>query len=144
MAAIEPFFKLIGLNIKKLNKYELTLLETELLARVCEKLKQIFKMQLKEYFNLMRVSIEKENAMLEAKFIRLIIQDILLTNEYTLNGIAYYTDTPLEVVGELFIGINTRPSAMFLRRIIELHRSVKRDVYKAIINKITQDYFFNG
>ena len=78
--------------------------------------------------------------MLEAKFIRLIIQTILSTDEYTLEGIANYTNTHEEVVHEIFCGQNPNPSAIFLRKLIELHRTVRRDLYQEITKKITSKY----
>jgi len=47
-----------------------------------------------------KINIEKEKSMIESNFIRCIINDILSTEEYTLPGIAYYTDTPEEIIIE--------------------------------------------
>ncbi|MBA3660150.1 MAG: hypothetical protein H0W64_00300 [Gammaproteobacteria bacterium] len=74
--------------------------------------------------------------MLENDFARLITNDILSTEEYNLKGIARYSDTPEDVIQEVIDGRNIRPSATFLWRIIELHRSVRRELYDAIIRKI--------
>jgi hypothetical protein len=85
-----------------------------------------------------------EIAMFEANFIRCIINDILSTEEYTLSGIAYYTETPEEIVYDIAIGHNTSPSANLLRKIIELHRSVRRDLYRSIVEKIISEYSANS
>ena len=65
------------------------------------------------------------------------INDILLSEEYTLPGIACYTQMPEDVVNDIATGLNTNPSVKFIRRIIELHRIVRRDLYAQIMKKIT-------
>ncbi|EKD71851.1 MAG: hypothetical protein ACD_46C00083G0001, partial [uncultured bacterium] len=121
MPAIEPFCHFIGINSYKLTKEEMLLLEADLLAHICEELKEVFRTQHKDYFRLMKLNKEKEDAMLEAKLARLIIQDILSTKEYTLIGIASYTDSHEDVVQEILDGRNINPSATLLRKIIALH-----------------------
>lgn len=137
MPALEPLYCLIGTLSQKLSKNELTILEAELFIRLCEKLKEIFRQQYQEYFRLMRFTKEMENNMLETNFVRLIIDDILSTKEYTIEGIARYIDMPKEVIHDILNGRNTNPSALLLRRTIELHRSVKYDLYCEIVKKIT-------
>ena len=140
MSAMEPLYRLIEINTSMLTKEENILLEAELFTRICEELKEIFRKQHRDYFRLMKFTIEKENIVLEAKFVQLIIKDILSTDEYNLKGIAYYTDTHEDVVEEVVTGRNRNTSATFLRRLIELHRSVRRDLYDIIIKKITAQY----
>jgi len=137
---MEPLYQLSGTNIYKLSEEEKLLLEVELFARICEQLKEIFREQHRDYFYLMKFTKEKESALLESKFVRLIVQDILATGEYNLGGIAYYTDTYEEVLEELMTGRNTNPSAVFLRKLIELHRSVRPELYQVVIKKITANY----
>lgn len=140
MSAVEPLWRLIGVNISNLTKEENILLEVELFIRICDELKESFREQQRNYFHLMKFTIEKENIMLEAKLVQLIINDILSTNEYSLQGIACYTDTFEDVIEEVMTGRNTNPSAVFLRRLIDLHRSVRRDLYHLIMKKITSQY----
>lgn len=139
MPAMEPLSNLIGIKLPNLSKKENILLEAELFLLVCEELKKIFKKQYQDYFSLMKFTIEKENKMLEEYLICLIIRDILSTEEYTLEGIACYTDTHKDVVEEIFTGQNMSPSATFLRKLIELHRTVRRTLYFTIMKKVTSD-----
>ncbi len=136
MSAMEPLCHLIGINYRRLPKEEYLLLEAEIFICICEGLKEFFREKYKGYFHLMKFNLEKENAMLENDFARLITNDILSTEEYNLKGIARYSDTPEDVIQEVIDGRNIRPSATFLWRIIELHRSVRRELYDAIIRKI--------
>jgi hypothetical protein len=136
MPAIEPLCRLVGVCPDYLSREENIILEVELFARVCEELKESFKLKYRDYFQILKSHIEMENVM-EENFVRCVINDILSTEEYTLDGIACYTQTPEEVVYELATGANTRPSAVLLRKIIELHRSVRRDLYDAMMKKIS-------
>lgn len=140
MSALEPLYSLIEIDPNMLSKEEAFILEAILFTHICNILKDFFRDQYKDYFRLIKFSMEMEDAMLDANFICFIIKDILLTEEYTLSGIANYTLTPEEVVYEVAIGCNTSPSAFFVQRIIELHRSVRPDLYNAIIKKIAEDY----
>lgn len=140
MSAMEPLCHLIGIDSKKFSKEEGALLEAELFIKICNELKEMFRKQYKDFFYIMKMTKEKEELMLERNFTRLIIGDILQTKEYTLPGIARYTDTPIDVIDELASGINTKPLAMCLRKIIELHRTVRRELYQSIARKIAREY----
>lgn len=141
MSAIEPLHRLIGINPHGLSGEECVLLEAELFYSICEELKEFFRNQYKEYFCLMKFTIDMENVMLEENFIRFVIRDILSTKEYTLEGIAHYVNIHEDVVHEMILGRNSNPSALLLRKTIELHRSVRGDLYNTIMKKITEKYF---
>ena len=96
----------------------------------------LFRKFISEYFYLMRFTEEMENSMLETNLARLITKDILSTEEYDLAGIARYANTFEDVIHEVLDGRNERPSATLLCRIIELHRSVRRELYSSIIKKV--------
>jgi hypothetical protein len=141
MPAIEPLCHLIGINYKKLSKKENMLLEAELFSRICNELKEFFRKKYKNFFHFMDFTIEMEDIMLEENFMRLIIEDILSTEEYTLQGIARYTDTHEDIISDLASGLNTKPLALCLRKTIELHRTVRHELYRAIAKKIASEYF---
>lgn len=140
MPATEPLIQLIGINPIKLSKEENILLEVEFFSRICEELKKVFQQQHREHSLLMKFNTEMENTMLESKLTRFIIQDILSTGEYTLAGIAYYTQTHEDVLYEIYGEFNLEPSATLLRKILELHRMVRRDLYQKITKKIVSEY----
>jgi hypothetical protein len=58
-----------------------------------------------------------------------------------LQGIAYYTDIHEDVLTELASGLNTKPLAVFLLKIIALHKTVRKDLYISIRNKIKSSLF---
>lgn len=136
MTTMELLCHVLGINTYTLSKKEVFLLEAELLMQVCDELKEIFKEQSKDYFHMLKLTTEKENAMLEDNFISLVLKDILSTEEYTINGIAYYLDTHEDIIFDVINGKNSNPSATLLRKSINLHRSVRRDLYQAIMKKI--------
>lgn len=140
MATMEPLCHLIGINSKKFSKNELILLEMELFVRICDGLKDSFKQQYKNFFKLMQFTIIKENEMLEQEFIRIILHDILATKEYTTEGIAHYTNIHKDVIDELASGLNTKPLATYLRKVVELHRTVRSELYRSIAKKIITEY----
>lgn len=140
MSAVELLSSLIGINSFVLTREEYVLLEAELFVRICEELIEFFRGQRKDYFRLMKFTSEKEYSMLEGKFAQLIINDILSTNEYNLIGIAYYTNTYEDVILEIMNGRNTNPSAILIRRLINLHKSVRKDLYNKITKKIVSQY----
>jgi hypothetical protein len=140
MSALEPLYSLMGVSTFNLSKNEIYILEAELFISVCEKLKEFFRSQYREYFRLLQITIEQENIMLEVNFLPLIMKDIISSNEYTLEGIARYTDTHEDILHEVLDGRNTRPSATLLRRVIELHRSIRRELYSDIMKKVAIQY----
>lgn len=144
MPATEPLCYLVGISPAKLTKEENLIIEVELFTRICEVLKGEFKTKNKGFLRIVKCHIEAENEIMETKVVRDVINDILSTEEYTLTGIACYTQTPEDVVYEVASGLNTNPSATFLRKIIELHRSIRRDLYREIIKKIMSEYLATG
>ena len=140
MSATEPLCRLIGIDFKKLSKEEYLLLEAEIFIRICEGLREFFREQQKNYFYWVSFNFEKENIMLENDLARSITKDILSLKEYNLSGLAVYADTPEDVIQEVIDGRNKRPSATYLWKIIELHRTIRRDLYDAIIKKIIHHY----
>jgi hypothetical protein len=139
MTAVQALHHLLDINIQRLSKKEILILEAELFTRICEELKEVIRKQNKDYFSLMKFTIEKENTMIESSFIRCIINDILSTEEYNIPGIAHYTDTPEDVIYEVASGCNRHPTLSLARKVIELHRSVRPNLYREIINKITDE-----
>lgn len=140
MAAMELLCHLVGITPSDFSREEIILLEAELFSCVCEELKESFRKQYKDYFRLMKFTVEMEDTMLDNMFIRLVIKDVLSTDEYNVKGVAHYTDTHEDVIQEVVDGRNTNPSARLLRRCLDLHRSVRRDLYRSIMKKIVMQY----
>lgn len=137
MSALQSFCHYLGLNSEKLSKEERLIFEAEIFIRVIQEIKEVFREEYQLYFTLMNFNKEMENAMLEENLLRLIIRDILATEEYTVEGIARYTLQHPDVIYKVLLGQNQNSSAKFFKRILELHRSVRADLYKNIFHNIT-------
>lgn len=131
---------LLGLNAHKLSRVENLVLEAELFRRVYEELKEYFKANYKNYFKLIKINAEMEEHMLESNFIRFLITDILSTENYSVEGIACYTQSTEDVICDVMAGENVAPSLLLSRRIMDLHRSVRPELYKEMMKKILRDY----
>ncbi len=135
MSTPEPFCHLININSSMLTKNEIMLLELELFSQVLEELKILFAHQHKNYFRLLKFTHEMESTMIENHFIRYLINDILSTGEYSLEGIAYHTQIPEEVIFEISAGLQDCLSLSLSQKIIALHRMVRNELYQAILEK---------
>lgn len=121
------------IDLGRLSKQEKIMLEAALFARLHDELLNAINYQL--------INISTEDKMLESSLIQNLIKDILLTEEYSLAGIAYHTHTPEEVIYEIAMGIHTNPSTSFARKIIELHKSTRPHLYENIFKKISAEIF---
>jgi hypothetical protein len=140
MPAIERMSQSLGLNIKKLSRDEILIVEIELFARICEELREIYKQKYADYFYLIKFDLEKVNTMFEENFIVDVIKDLLLSKEYSLEGIACYTQTPEEVICDIAAGCINSPSLHLSRRLISLHRNARPNLYREIMKKIIAEY----
>jgi hypothetical protein len=143
MPAMELLYSLFDIDSKKISKAEALILEADLFTRLCKELMNFFEVQYKEFLQFLKFDFNTEEKMLNANFIRCMINDILSTEEYSLNGIANYTQMPADILFDLASGQNSDPSLILSRRILELHRSVRPDLYRGIIKKIKKDILFN-
>jgi len=139
MASLELLCHFIGIDSKKFSKEENLILEAELYAHVSKELWKSYRSQYEEYFNLFECNIDMENMIMELNFIRCLINDILKSESYTLSGIAYYTQTQEEVIQDLLIGYKISPAIAFTRRLIELDKLIRPELYHSIMKKITSD-----
>jgi hypothetical protein len=80
------------------------------------------------------------NTMVEENFIVDVIKDLLISQEYSLEGIAHYTQTPEEVICDIAAGWNQSPSLQLSRKLISLHRLARPHLYREIMKKVVADY----
>jgi hypothetical protein len=137
MAVSKLLNQIIGMNlsVSELSHNELIILEAHFFTLVCMELKECFKSEQKDYFSLIKYEGEMEH-MMEANFANLVIKDIIATGEYTSQGIAYYVQAPEDVICDILIGRNMSPSIALFVKIIELHRSVRKELYHQITKKM--------
>lgn len=136
MPASKLLCELAGVSSTQFSKEENLLLEVDLFTCICLELEKEFKKQYKNYMDILKSDKEEECLIVETGFVRYIIQDILSTKEYSLLGVAYYTHAPEDVIYDIATGKIKDPSASTLRKIIELHRLVRPELYNNIMNKL--------
>ena len=139
MTAILTLPAAAGFNISTLSQAEHDILDADLFTRLCEELKDLFRKENKIFFELIKMPTDMEITIMNASFLRCIINDIISTDEYTLPGVAYYSDTPEEVVYEVITGQNINPSNHLVRKIMDLHRTVRPELYRKLLKKIISD-----
>lgn len=123
MPAAEPFYPLLPHPKPiKLSREENIILETELFSRICDEL-----------------CAQGVSSMIEEDMMRGLISDILHSNEYTLEGIAYYADIPEDVICDIMMGRNSSASFRVCRKLINLHRMVRPNLYREIIKKVVSN-----
>lgn len=132
MAKIEYLHRLAGIDSSWLAKDELLLLEAVMLDSLCGELTQ----QYQAYFNHNKENNQEMANMINDHFVYLITHDLISSNEYTIEGIASYSNIPEEVITDIILGTNNNPSIEVSRKLIELHRLARPDLYKKIIHKI--------
>lgn len=75
---------------------------------------------------------------MDSKIIQLLIQSIVETGEYTLEGIAYHTRIPVEIIYDAASGINNQISITPWARIVDLYMQVKPDIAKVLSEKLLE------
>lgn len=140
---MELLYSLLEIDSNKISKAEAVILEADLFARLCCELMNFFESQYQNFLHFLKSDFNTEENMLNVNLVRCMINDILSTDEYSLNGIASYTQLPEDILYDLATGQNTDPSLILSRRILELHRSVRPDLYRRIIKKIKKEILLN-
>jgi hypothetical protein len=140
MLRMELMSDLMGIKSSNLSKTESLILEGELFTSLCDELKKQFQTKYSDYFRLMKVNAKAEDEMLEGHLVRYVIDDILATEDYTLQGIAYYTHVSEDLVYDMAIGNTLDPSSTVFRNMLKLHRSVRPGLYQKMMEKIIASY----
>lgn len=115
-----------GISRKLLSKEEMFLLDALLLDALCGELTGLLK--------------EEYKMVLDKNVINLMLQDLIRSEDYTIGGVAAYTDVPEEVVYDIAIGSITNPSLDVSRKIIKLHMGARPALYTRVMQKITEQY----
>jgi len=135
MPALEPFYYLLNTKQQRMSKNEMLLTEVIFFLQLEYALSKIIKaVRLHEKGT--EEHHHKEHVMIENNFVKNLIEDILSTEEYTLAGIAFHLQVPEEVLSDILIGYNQSPSLVLARKIMELHKCVRRDLYQYLVKKI--------
>ncbi|HTM63577.1 MAG TPA: hypothetical protein VL360_03650 [Gammaproteobacteria bacterium] len=138
MATMEYLCSMAGVDPGKLSREENLLIEVILICGICDELKEIY--QIKVPVNGVKKIIMEDKNMMHGNVINLILQDLIKSNDYTIEGVASYSNVPEDVIYDIAIGSNTNPTLEVSRKIIELHKSARVDLYQKVMQKITSQY----
>ncbi len=139
MSAVQELCQFYQLNAKGLSKNELRILEIELFSCLCNELNKLLPTHHQRINNPDSIhAAKKEITMTNENIVRNLINDLIQSGEYSLPGIACYTDTPEDVLYDIASGLNTRPSLMLAQRVIELHRVARKEIYIKILDKVIE------
>jgi len=99
-------------------------------------LHQLFCEQFKKKIELSNFKMECYE--MDSKIIQILIHDIIETEEYTLEGIAYYTHIPYDVIYAAAYGINNQFSITLWAKLVELYIQVKPDIILILVDKLLE------
>jgi hypothetical protein len=136
MSAVQELRHFYRLDSKGFSRDELLIVEIVLFSYLCNELNTITQHTNHElrYCG----TITKEMQMTDENIVKCLINDLIQSGEYSLPGIANYTDTPEDVVYEIASGLNTRPSLFLARKVIDLHKEARKDIYIKILHKVIE------
>ncbi len=75
---------------------------------------------------------------MDSKIIQFIIQDIVETGDYTLEGIAYHTHIPFDVIYEAACGMSNQFSVTSWVRVVGLYLQVKPEVAREFMARLLE------
>lgn len=75
---------------------------------------------------------------MDSKIIQFLIQGIVETDEYTLEGIAFYTRIPFDVIYDAACGKSNQFSITPWARVADLYMQVKPEVAQFLIEKLLE------
>ncbi len=75
---------------------------------------------------------------MDSRIMQLLIQGIVDTGEYTLEGIAYHTDIPLDVIYDAASGINNQITAAPWARVADLYMQVKPEIAYVLTDRLLE------
>lgn len=113
-------------------KNERKILKAFLLGRLRALLLELFENEISHYQN----NYLMEHYTMDNKIIQLLIQGIIETGEYTLEGIAYHTRIPFDVIYDATLGFCNQFSVTFWAALVNLYMQVKPDIAKLLVDKL--------
>ncbi len=120
--------------IQKSDYYDRTILKLFLLTRLHNFIFELFKSKIDCYQN----NYLMECYSMDSKMIQFVLESIVKSGNYTLEGIAHYTKIPLDVIFDAACGTNNQLSITFWIRIVKLYLQVKPDLAKELVDKLIE------
>ena len=115
-------------------KNERKILKALLLSRINQLLCELFSTQIQFDQNCSTLECYR----MDSKVIQLLIQGIVESGEYTLEGIAFYTHIPFDVLYEAACGIGNQFSITPWARVVDLYIQIKPDIAQVLISRLIE------
>src|SRR5579862_4118387 len=115
-------------------KIERKFLKVFLLGRLHQLFFELFKEKMLSHHN----NFSMECYAVDSQIIQFIIQDIIETGHYTLEGIAYHTRIPFDVIYDAACGLSNQFSITPWARVVELYLQVKPEVAQELTTKLLE------
>ena len=77
-----------------------------------------------------------ESYVMDSKILQLLIKGIVDTGEYTLEGIAFHTNIPFDVIYDAACGINYHLSVTAWAKVVDLYMQVKPDIAQILYERL--------
>lgn len=131
-------FDATGWQLNKLSQFERNIAR----AKRYQLLLQIARIMQEEhhkvYFDLLNLDHEVRDDMNQDNLPQFIVNDTIETGEYTIEGIALYTQTPPDVIRDIASGLLRRPSYAIMEKLLEINFSVRKPIYTKVFEKLCQ------
>ncbi len=85
-----------------------------------------------------KFSYSMESYAVDSRILQFIIESIVETGEYTLEGIAHYTRIPFDVIFDAACGNNTQLSITLWIKIVDLYMQIKPELTRLLFNKLIE------
>jgi hypothetical protein len=115
-------------------KIERKFLKAFLLGHLHQLFFELFKEKMQSHHN----NFSLECYAVDSKIIQFIIQDIIETGHYTLEGIAYHTRIPFDVIYDAACGLSNQFSITPWARVVGLYLQVKPEVAQELTTKLLE------
>lgn len=125
------------MNVRKMSNY---FFEADMFEIIWRSLHERAVSLHKACFKLFKYNSREEKDMLESNFIKFLIQEIIASKEYTIEGVARYARIPDDVLHDIMIGRFSNTLFFLPQRLIELHKSVRPELHQEILKKIVSEY----
>ena len=127
MCAMDLLSNVLHFYFDKLPRKEKLLLEAIFFAFLYQELATHYKTESNQ---------TREVSMINDPVICNLVNDLLINNDYSIQGLADYTGYPEDVIYDLAAGMNTNPTILLSTKIIQLHAIARRDLYNTLLKKV--------
>lgn len=128
-------YKKLNISNTQIKHHEKLLIEAYLYNLLYRKARCKFRNQFEDQIKFLNTHLSEDEVM-DNNLSYYLVQDLLATGNFTLEGIAYETKTHVDVIIDIASGIRTNISAAIFNRIIKLHINTKRSVYSELIKRL--------